>query len=156
MRGDETPNTLANLVDALRQRHDSYLAQAVATDVDLYAATKDLPGKRLATPLHVEETPTVALLKVLVEQNQAIVHWLAVAAPKGARRPKPARLPRPKTAAQLWERQQVRQAHEHIESVLVRVPTDEFIRSTQTGQHAVDPVPLDAAPEIEGPGHDGG
>lgn len=138
MRGEETVNTLANFIDAFRHDSTTYLYEAMVTDVDLYEATKDQRGKRVADPSHVEETPTVALLKVLVEQNQAVIHWLSSAAPKGTRRPKLSRMPRPKTAEQIWLRREARRAYDVVDAAIVYVPDDEFQRVIEAAKHAKD------------------
>jgi hypothetical protein len=115
-------------VAALSDMSNSWLAQAQATDLELYEATRDRP-RRKSDPLLVEETLVVSLLKGIHELLQQGTHYTAAAAPKGTKRPKVRRLPRPKTAAQLWAREESRRAFEHVESVLVYVPEDEWERS---------------------------
>jgi hypothetical protein len=125
LRGDETPNTLWNLVTAFEELSDTWLAAAKATDVELYEQTRHLPRRR-SSPLLVEETAVVSLLKGILELLQQDVHYTAAAAPPKTKRPKVRRLPRPKTAAHLWAAAEARRAHEHVESVLVFVPEDQW------------------------------
>jgi hypothetical protein len=115
-------------VSALSDMSTSWLAQAQATDLELYEATKDRP-RRETDPLLVEETLVVSLLKGIHELLQQNTHYTAAASPKGTKRPKVKRLPRPKTAEQMWARQEARRAHEHVESVLVFVPEDQWKRT---------------------------
>lgn len=124
MRGNETPNTLWNLCRAFEELSDTWLAQAKATDVELHEMTRHLPRRR-STPLLVEETPVVTLLKGIHELLQQDVHWSAIVAPKGSKQPKVKRLPRPETARHLAAKSEARRAYEHVEAALVYVPMDE-------------------------------
>lgn len=127
--GRETPNTLHNLVGAFEELSDTWLAAAKATDLELYERTRHLPRRR-GTPLLVEETVVVSLLKGIVELLQQNIHYTAAGAPQKTKRPRVKRLPRPKTAAQLWAAAEARRAHEHIESVLVFVPERQWRAAT--------------------------
>lgn len=114
------------MVSALSQLSTSWLAQARATDLEHYEASRDQPQRASANPLLVEETLVVTLLKGIHELLQQNTHYTAAAAPKGTTRPKVRQLPRPRTAAQLWAREEARRAYQHVESVLVFVPDEQW------------------------------
>jgi len=130
---------------ALQRRRTSYLAQAQATDVELYEQSIDRPVRRADTAPDLSEVDlAVSLMMGVHELLQQVVHWTAASAPKGARRPTIRRLPRPRTAAQLYQRKQARDAHQWVESHLTFVDAVEFERITSEGgeswPHTV-PVP---------------
>lgn len=75
----------------------------------------------------------VSLLKGIFELLQQNIHYTAANAPRKTRRPRVRRLPRPKTAAQLWAAAEARRAHEHVESVLVFVPEEQWRAQLQAG-----------------------
>jgi hypothetical protein len=132
MRGDETPNTLWNLCGAFEELSDTWLAQAKATDVELYEATLNQPRRRTAPPL-VEESLQASLLKGIHELLQQLTHYTAANAPKGTKRPTVRRLPRPVTAQQLYARAQARAAYDHVEAALVFIPTEQWEQSQGGG-----------------------
>lgn len=74
----------------------------------------------------VEVDLSVSLLMTAVEVLQQIRDFTA-----GHKRPKVKILPRPKTAKDLYAQQQMRAAREHIESVLVFVPDDQWQRNIE-------------------------
>lgn len=113
-----------NLCRAFEELSDTWLAQAKAVDVELYEMTRHLP-KRKASPLLVEESIEVSLLKGLNELMQQLVGWAAANTPKGTKKPQVKRLPRPETARQIMARVEARRAYEHVEAALVYVPADE-------------------------------
>lgn len=107
----------------MKRRRDSYLAQAIATDLDLY--NPDADGRRRdSSPDLVEVDLGVSLLMSTVELLQQIRDFTA-----GHKKPKVKAIPRPKTAKDLYERQQMRLAREHIESVLSFVPQEQWERT---------------------------
>lgn len=109
--GTETPNTLHNICQALQRRRDSYLAQAMAQDVELVKATME--QKRSGHPDLVEFGILEALLTTIVEQNQILIGFAA-----GQKKPKVTKLPRPVTGEQRLRRQLAREAHDNIAAVL--------------------------------------
>jgi len=130
LTGRETPNTLHNLLSVLQRRRTSYLAQAMATDVEEYERTLDRPrvqGDR--SPDLVEVDLATSLLMGVHELLQQVVHFTAAAAPRKTGRPKVVRLPRPKTAKHLYEAARRREAMAHLESVIRYVPQDEWERN---------------------------
>lgn len=132
--GTETPNTLHNLVTAFQRRRTSYLAQAQATDVELYEQTIGQPPRTSDGAPDLSEVDLLVSLTMGVhELLQQVVHWTAASAPHGSRRPTVRRLPRPKTAAQLYQRQKAREAHEWVESHLLFVDQSEFERIIAEG-----------------------
>jgi hypothetical protein len=123
--GTETPNTLANLVDAFDRMTTSYFTEARALDMELFEATKDMPPRKSLGPSLVEETPVVAILKGIHELLQQNVHF-AAGASMSKKKPKVTKLPRPKTSKDAWEQEQARQAYLHLEAVLNFVPQEQF------------------------------
>lgn len=116
-------------MSAFSRSPNSYLSEALALDMDLYERTRDQPRRKDHGSL-VEETPTVALLKLVVELLQQVAQYSANAAGglgvKGKAKVKA--LPRPVTARDKWERHEARRAFEHLESVIRFVPPEEFDR----------------------------
>lgn len=128
--GSETPNTLWNIVTALQRRRTSYLAQAMATDVEAYEQSLDQPKGRVErAPDLVEVDLATSILMGMHEVLQQLVWFTSAAAPKGTRHPKITRLPRPKTAKHLYEAAQTREALAHLESVITFVPQDQWERT---------------------------
>lgn len=129
--GTETPNTLYNLVQWFRKSHGSHLAAAIAQDMELYEATHDpdrpAPKVRRAPEMAEVDLPT-SIFMGIHELLQEIRWWTATNAPKGARRPKVRRFPRPKAAAQLYATKRAREDHAFIEDHLMFVPPAEFDR----------------------------
>lgn len=125
--GSEVPNTLWNLCTALQRRRDSYLAQAIATDVELYEQSLGRPKGRVErSPDLVEFDLNSSLLMGIHEVLQQVLHFAAAAAPKKAGKAKVKPLPRPKTAKHLYDAVKTREAVAHIESVLKFVPQAQF------------------------------
>ena len=132
--GSQCANTLHNVVFALQRRRTSYLAQAQATDVELYEQSLERPVRRSDNAPDLSEVDlSVSLMMGVHELLQQVVHWTAAGAPKGARRPTVRRLPRPRTAAYLYHRKQARDAHQWVESHLTFVDNAEFDRITIEG-----------------------
>lgn len=98
--------------------------------MELYEASLQGPKVRSdPAPGLTEVDLTTSLLMGISEQLQQIAHYTAQA--KG--RPKIKRLPRPKTARDLYERRKAREAFEHLESVIKFVPREEFERTIGRG-----------------------
>jgi hypothetical protein len=116
-------------VQAFQRRRTSYLAQAMATDVEVYEQNLNRPARRGDNaPELVEMDLSVSLFMGIHELLQQLVHWAAAGVPKGAKKPRVRRLPRPKTAEQLYRRRKARESHERLEAEIVYVPQDEFDR----------------------------
>lgn len=123
--GEEAPNTLYNILSALRKRRTSYLAQAIATDVELYERnhSDDQPRRRKDPPDLVEVGLNESLLMGIHELLQQIAGFTA-----GQKKPKVKPIPRPVTAAQLYARAEARKQYDEINAVLNFVSQDEFER----------------------------
>jgi hypothetical protein len=130
--GTEVPNTLYNLVSAFMRSTTSYLSEAIANDVDLYAATQNQP-RRKADPAFTEETPVVVLLKSIHELIQQNIHYTAAVVPKKTPKPKITKLSRVRTARDKYRNQKSREASEFIESRLNFVSQEEFDKSIEGG-----------------------
>jgi hypothetical protein len=127
--GTETINTLWNFVKAFQRCRTSYLAQAMATDVELYEQNLNRPTRQAeSAPELVEMDLSASLLMGMHELLQQLVHWTAANVPKGAKKPRVKRLPRPQTATQLYTRRKAREAHERLETEIVYVPQAQFDR----------------------------
>lgn len=133
MRGDETPNTLWNLCNALKRRRDSYLAQAIALDVDLYEehvrVHGEPKGKHVAPPDLVEVDVLVSLMMTQVDLTRSVLHYVSAAAPKNTKKPKNKPLPRPKTAADIYKSRKARETYDHLQAVLVFVDDEQWKRN---------------------------
>lgn len=103
----------------------SFLAEAIALDVELYEATKDRKGQRRTSPSLIGETRAVSILKGIHEELQKIAFY-------GTQRPgkpKVVRLPRPKTAADIAARRKAYETHLEIEAAITYVSRAEFDRA---------------------------
>jgi hypothetical protein len=150
--GRETPNTLHNLVTALQRRRNSYLAQAMATDLDLYEENLDRPTRAERAPDLVEVDLATSLLMGVHELLQQVVWFTASAAPKKAGRPKITRLPRPKTAKHLYEAAQTAAALEHLDSVIRYVPEIEWRKTiAEAGGERWPPTTPEPPPSTSSP-----
>lgn len=111
--GTATVNTLHNLLQTLRRRRTSYLAQAMANDMELYKASLDQPRPKNHPDL-VEYDLQTSVLVGMHEILQQIRDFTA-----GAKKAKVKPLPRPVTAEQRYKRQKAKQAYEDVMSLLV-------------------------------------
>lgn len=119
----------------MQRRHDSYLAQAIATDIELYEQNLNATRGRVErAPDLVEFGPAESLLAGIHELMQQIVWWTSANAPKKAGKPKVTKLPRPKTAKQLYEADLSRKAFAHMQSVVKFVPQDVWERNIAAAQ----------------------
>jgi hypothetical protein len=133
--GSQVPNTLHNIVMALQRRRTSYLAQAMATDIEVYEQNLEQPRGRVErAPDLIEVDLATSILMGQHELLQQIVHFTAANAPKKTGRPKVTRLPRPKTAQQLYEAAERRNALAHLESVITFVPQEQWEHNLENAQ----------------------
>jgi|SRR5215217_4757869 len=118
--GTQPVYTLANIIRMFENTSTSWTSHAYTTDTDIYAATLDENGnppepKGLGGRPNSTEFGTIAnLLATIVERLEANNHYTA--GQKG--KPKIQRVPRPDTAAALYERQRVKEMREELLSVL--------------------------------------
>jgi hypothetical protein len=105
--------------------------------MELYERTLDQPrAKGEKAPDLVEFGLTESLLAGLHELLQQVVFWTSANAPKKAGKPKITKLPRPKTAKQLYDAEQDRKAFAHLESVIRFVPQEQWERTIALAQQA--------------------
>lgn len=95
--------------------------------MELYEATKDRKGERRTSPSLIGETRTVSVLKGIHEELQKIAFY-GTGRPG---RPKVVRLPRPKTAADKWAREQAYKTHLEIEAAITYLPREEFDKAVR-------------------------
>jgi hypothetical protein len=122
------------LLTALKRRRTSYLAQAIATDVELYEKhyTGESPRKRKSPPDLIEVGLAETLLMGIHELLQQVVGFTA-----GQKKPKVKPIPRPETAAQIFARTEARKQYDLIMDVLNFVPQEQFERSVTQSHEGV-------------------
>lgn len=111
-------------MNAFSRIETSFLAEAIALDLDLYEVTKDTKGERRGSPSLIGETRTVSVLKGIHEELQKIAFYGTGRPGK----PKVVKLPRPKTAKDIHARRRAYETHLEIEAAITYVPRDEFDR----------------------------
>ncbi|MGW4127952.1 hypothetical protein [Amycolatopsis japonica] len=114
----------------------SFLYEAMVTDVDLYDESEDDERPALPPPF-IEETPEVALLRALVEQNQASHHYLAHKPGK----PQVKSLPSPRSARDEAIARNTRKSFQALEAAIKFVEQDQFERTLR--EHEGQAVNLD-------------
>lgn len=133
MTGEETPNTLNNLIHAFRRRSTSYLSAAMASDTELYEAQLERYGGDMPKGSSAPDLTEVGLLESMLmgihEQLQALTHIAA----KQKGKPKISHLPRPVTAEQKYKKDQARKAAQHLESVITFVSHERYQEITKEG-----------------------
>ncbi|MGW4484336.1 hypothetical protein ACWEOE_10910 [Amycolatopsis sp. NPDC004368] len=135
--GEESWETLLNLVEGFRLYSTSRTAAAMIADVELYEQHADEPERPPAPPEQVEESPELSALKTLIEQNQVVIHLLTKR--KGAAKVR--RMPRPETARDKWIRKNTRESFQRLEASFKFVSNEEFERNLR--EHGEQVVRLD-------------
>ena len=123
-------NTLHNLCRAFQRRRDSYLAQAIATDVDRYEEFVRVHGepdpRRAEPPALIEVDLQASLLMSLVDIGRASLYYLSSNRGKRTKPYNGKPLPRPRTAAHDFKSRKAREVYKHLQEVLVFVPEERF------------------------------
>lgn len=117
--GQHTWNTLFNLVVAFESRSNSFLAAAMASDVELYESTLDEDGnppegREFRPPLSEVGVAENILMKIY-EELQVVSHRAGQL--KGV--PKVTPFPRPKTARDYHHEREVKLAEQDLLSMIV-------------------------------------
>lgn len=130
-RGEEKLVTLVNLVEAFRRKRTSFLSAALITDVELYEQSVDKPEPAPTPPDHIDETAELAVLRLVSEQLQQVVHFVASQSPKAAGSPKVKRLPRPLTARDVFMRRNAVRGFAGLESKFKFVSNEEYAENVR-------------------------
>jgi hypothetical protein len=134
--GRYTPRKLWVFIESL-PRNSRYWA-ARSQDVELYreSVRRGMKSRKSPPPEAYEFSPELEYLGVVAEQLNVISTQIYNRGAKKGRqkRPKPLRLPTPRTAAAMVHQQDRRDAFAHIEAVVRFVPEEEYREIARSSQ----------------------